>query len=200
VRVRFCDELAVGFGWIVDEFLLRCSHALVADGRVWVIDPVDGEEVEERIRAAGSPAGVIQLLDRHNRDCLAFAERLGVPHHKVPRQPLAGAPFEYIDLRTPPFWDEVALWWPEPRVLVCADALETAPYVRVAGERLAVHPLLRLFPPKRLDRLNPSHVLCGHGEGVHGDEAEPALREALETARKRMPRAWLQGIRAGARA
>jgi hypothetical protein len=199
VRVRFCDELDVGFGWIVDEFLLRCSHALVAGGRVWVIDPVDGEEVEERIRVAGEPAGVIQLLDRHNRDCVELAARLGVPLHKVPRQ-LAEAPFELIGLRTPPFWDEVALWWAEPRVLVCGDAFETAPYVRVAGERIAVHPLLRLFPPKgRLGRLEPRHVLCGHGEGVHGDEAAPALREALATARRRMPRAWLQGIRAGAK-
>jgi hypothetical protein len=59
VQVRFCDELDAGFGWIVDEFMLRCSHALIADGRVWVIDPVDGEGVEDRVRAAGEPAGVI---------------------------------------------------------------------------------------------------------------------------------------------
>jgi hypothetical protein len=200
VRVRFCDELEVGFGWIVDEFLLRCSHALVVDGRVWLIDPLDGDGVEERVRAAGEPAGVIQLLDRHNRDCGALAERLGVPHHHVPHEPLDEAPFEFLVIRDGRFWKEVALWWPEQRLLACGDALETPPYIRVAGERLALHPFVRLSPPRRVLRgLEPRHILCGHGEGVHGDEAAPALREALATARRRLPRAWLQGFRASLR-
>lgn len=198
--VRFCDELDIGFGWVVEEFLLRCSHALVVDERVWLVDPLEGDGVLERVRAAGEPAGVIQLLDRHNRDCRGIAERLGVPHHRVPREPIPGAPFELIALRTPPRWQEVALWWPEPRVLVCADALGTVPSLRVAGERLALHPVLRLMPPRRpLSDLEPRHVLCGHGEGVHGDEAAPAVREALATARRRLPRAWLQGLRASVR-
>jgi hypothetical protein len=46
VRIRFCDDLDGSFGWVVDEFMQRCSHALVVDGRVWLIDPVDGEGVE----------------------------------------------------------------------------------------------------------------------------------------------------------
>jgi glyoxylase-like metal-dependent hydrolase (beta-lactamase superfamily II) len=195
VQVRFCDELEFGFGWIVDEFLQRCSHALLVEGRVWLVDPVDGHGVEERIRATGEPAGVIQLLDRHNRDCRAFAERLGVPHHVVPREFIEGAPFEFLPVRTGRFWSEVALWWPERRVLVCADALGTVPSLRVKDERLALHPLLRLAPPRRaLGGVDPLHVLCGHGEGVHGDEAAPAVREALATARRRLPRAWAQGL------
>jgi hypothetical protein len=197
VRVRFCDETHFGFGWIVEEFLQRCSHALVVDGRVWLVDPVDAEGVEERVRAAGEPAGVIQLLDRHERDCAAFAERYSVPHHVVPRDPIEGAPFVFRDVRRSRLWDEVALWWADPAVLVCADAVGTAPALRVAGERLALHPLLRLAPPRRsLGDLEPRHVLCGHGEGVHGDEAAPALREALATARRRIPKAWLQVLRA----
>ena len=185
LKLRFCDELDGGFGWIVDEFMQRCSHALVADGLVLVIDPVDGEGVEERIRAAGEPAGVIQLLDRHNRSCVELAERLGVRHHRVPEGGLA--PFELRRIRRNRSLQEVALWWPERRVLVCGDALGTAPYYRARRERLAVHPLLRFFPPKRqLAGLAPAAVLCGHGEGVL-DEAEPALREALSTARRRIP-------------
>jgi hypothetical protein len=117
VKVSFCDEFDGGFGWIVDEFMERCSHALVDDGRVWVIDPVDGEGVEERIRAAGTPAGVLQLLDRHNRDCSALAVRLGVRHHVVPHGSLG--PFAFIGVRDSGSWNEVALWWPERRVLVC---------------------------------------------------------------------------------
>ena len=36
------------------------------------------------MRSLGEPAAVLQLLDRHNRDCAAFAERLGVPLHLCP--------------------------------------------------------------------------------------------------------------------
>ncbi len=197
MRIRFCDELDAGFGWIVDDFLERCSHALVADGRVWVVDPVDGDGVEERLRTAGDPAGVIQLLDRHRRDCRAVAQRLGVPHHIVPRRRVDGAPFEFLLVVEMPLWREVALWWPEQRVLVCADVFGTVSTQRASGERLALHPLLRPFPPRRrLAAVEPLHVLCGHGEGVHGDEATPALREALANARRGLPQAWFRGLRA----
>ena len=196
VAVRFCDELNCGFGWVVDDFMQRCSHALVVDGRVWLLDPVEGEGVDERIHAAGEPAGVIQLLDRHNRDCRAIAERFHVPHHVVPRKRIAGAPFEFLPVRNSRFWKETALWWPERRILACGDALGTVPAQRVGSEPLALHPLLRLFPPRRLGKVDPRHVLSGHGEGVHGDEAARAVREALATARRRLPRAWIQGLRA----
>lgn len=201
LRVSSCDELDSGFGWIADEFMQRCSHALVVDGGVWVIDPVDGDGVEERIRASGTPAGVIQLLDRHNRDCAVLATRLGVRHHVVPQGSLG--PFACIAVRTLRSWNEVALWWSERGVLVCADALGTAPYFRAGDERLAVHPLLRLRPPRRqFGSLRPEVILCGHGEGILED-ADSALREALSTSRRRIPgqvagalRAW-RASRAG---
>ena len=182
----------------MDEFLGRCSHALVDNGRVWAIDAVAGVGVEERIRSAGEPAGVVQLLDRHNRDCGALAERLGVEHHAVPHS-IPDSPFEFLVVRDGRFWNEVALWWPERRVLACADALGTARYYRARGEQLAVHPLLRFLPPRRqLAGVCPQRILCGHGEGIH-DGAETELREALRTARGLIPaqvaasaRAWLR--------
>jgi hypothetical protein len=188
---RYCDETDFGFGWIHDELLSRCSHALVAYGRVWLVDPIDGDGVEERVRGAGEPAGVIQLLDRHARDCAAFAARLGVPHHVVPRARVPGAPFEWRVVSDWRPWREVALWWPGAAVLVCADALGTVGYFVARRERLGVHPLLRAMPPRAaFEGLTPSHVLCGHGEGVH-DAAAAALREALATARQRLPRILL---------
>jgi len=194
LNLRFCDRFGGGFGWIVDEFMQRCSHALVEDDRVWAIDPVDGDGVEERIRAAGAPAGVLQLLDRHNRDCAALAARLGVRHHVVPQGSLG--PFAFIAVRSTQSWNEVALWWPDRRVLVCADALGTAPYYRSGDERLAVHPLLRARPPRReLGALQPNVILCGHGEGVLED-AETALREALSTSRRRIPGQLASAVRA----
>jgi hypothetical protein len=194
LRIRSCDEFDGGFGWIVDEFMERCSHALVVDGKVWAIDPVAGDRIEERLRAAGEPAGVIQLFDRHNRDCARLASRLGVPHHFVPVEPIA--PFEFLPIRRSRWWKEVALWWRERHVLVCADALGTAAYFRAVDERLAVHPLLRVWPPRRqLAGVRPEAILCGHGEGVF-EEADPALREALRRARRRIPGQVASAVRA----
>ena len=44
LKIRFCDEFDGGFGWIVDEFMARCAHVLVAAGRVWAIDPLLGDD------------------------------------------------------------------------------------------------------------------------------------------------------------
>jgi hypothetical protein len=194
MRLRFCDEFGAGFGWMADEFLQRCSHALVADGRVWLIDPLDTEELEDRVHATGTPAGVVQLIDRHGRDCAALAQRLGVPHHAVPRAAIV--PFEFVSMRAGRFWREVALWWPERRVLVFADALGTADYFRSGPERLGVHPLLRLWPPRKpLAAIEPATILCGHGSGVF-EGADVALREALSTSRRLIPGQVASAVRA----
>ena len=190
--MSFCDEFDGGLGWIEDAgFVRRCGHALVADGRVHLVDPFEHDGLDERVRAAGEPAGVIQLLDRHARDGEAIAARLGVPLHRLEAPP----PFVAIELATPPGWREIALWWPEERVLVAADALGTARYFRAPGEAIGVHPLLRLFPPRRLAGLEPRRILVGHGEGIH-DDAAAALREALGSARRRLPAYAWAGFRA----
>lgn len=184
--MRFCDEQDFGFGWLDDdEPMRRTSHAFAADG-VWLVDPVAWPEAEQRALALGEARGVLQLLDRHNRDCAAIAERLGVPLHVVPTRRIAGAPFEFLHVLGNRLWREVALWWPERRVLVCADALGTVAYFRAPGERLGVHPFLRLRPPRALKRVYPEHVLIGHGEGIH-ENASAALHEGLRTSRRRLP-------------
>lgn len=190
--VRFCDELGFAFGWISPSpsRLERASHALADDGRVWIVDPVDGEGVEERIRALGDPAAVVQLLDRHDRDCAALASRLAVPHYAPPFADVPLAPFTIVPIASRRLWREVALWWPARAVLVCGDALGTARYFLGPGERLAVHPILRLTPPHELAALAPRHVLVGHGEGIHGDAAAAAVREAVTSSRRRLRR-WL---------
>jgi hypothetical protein len=194
--VRFCDEFDGALGWILrDEFKRRTSHALAVAGRVWLIDPVDAPGVRDRIRELGEPAGVLQLLDRHARDSAALARELGVPHHVVPFGSLAGTPFTFVPVLDNRFWRESALWWPERRTLVVADALGTLRYFRAPGEVIGVHPLLRVLPPRALADLEPEHVLCGHGYGVHGPEAAPAVRDAVLHARRRLPAAWLGMLR-----
>jgi hypothetical protein len=133
---------------------------------------------------------VIQLLDRHERDCRAFANRFGVPLHVVPTS-LPGSPFELLPVVRLRFWREVALWWPQRQILVCADALGTLRYFRAGDEPIGLHPLLRLFPPRRLRGLDVRHALVGHGAGV-ADGA--AVERALVTGRRRLPR-WLAGLR-----
>lgn len=192
----FVDELEFGFSWLAPERpkLRLTGHALLAEGGVWLVDPPEADGVEERIRALGEPAGVLQLLDRHDRACAELARRLGVPHHRVRFEPVG--PFETIPIVRRRFWREVALWWPERRVLVCGDALGTVPhYFALDGERLGVHPLLRLTPPRQLARLEPEHVLCGHGAGVH-EHATQAVRDALEHSRRRAPRVLVEWWRA----
>jgi hypothetical protein len=194
VAFRWVDEFDGGFGWLIEEVRARTSHALVVDGGVWLVDPVDVPGLDERVRAAGEPRGVIQLLDRHKRNGRELAARLGVPHLRPPGTD-DDTPFSFVPLVAMPGWHEVALWWDERRVLVCGDALGTLPYFVAPGERLGVHPWLRLSPPAGLRLVEPLHVRCGHGEGVHGDDTPALLREALDTSRRRMPGAARNGLR-----
>jgi hypothetical protein len=195
MEVRFVDEFEGSLGWTpaAAELRQRTSHAVSSGGRVWIVDPVDGVGIDERLRGLGEPSAVVQLLDRHNRDCRRVAERLGVPLHVTPFAGVEGAPFSVVRVLDVPGWHEAALWFPAERILVCADAVGSAPYFRARPERIGVHPLLRLWPPKALAGFEPRQLLLGHGEGLAGEEAAEALHAALRTARRRIP-SWLRGL------
>lgn len=184
---RFCDDLAAdGFGWVVEEALARASHALAADGKFWLVDPLDWPEAIDRARKLGAPAGVIQLLDRHDRDCAALASRLGVPHLVAPDE-IPASPFTCVPIMRRRHWRESALWWPETRTLVTADALGTNRFFTAGKAPLGVHVFLRLTPPKALGVFEPERILVGHGEGIVGADAAEALRDALRTSRRGLP-------------
>ena len=153
-----------GASWLAGDVMFRCSHALVEDGRVWLVDPVDVADAVAQAAALGEPAGVLQLLDRHNRACGAFARRLGVRHHQVPFE--AVGPFEVVPILRRRHWQEVALWWPERRVLVAAEVLGTLGFFTFGRAKVGVHPLLRLKRPRLVERFDPDVVLVSHGEGV----------------------------------
>jgi len=188
------DEQTDGFGWTIDERLERTSHALLVDGRVWLIDPVDAPGLEERIRALGEPGAVVQLLDRHARDGAVWAQRLGVPLVRA-FESVAETPFQALHVRDNRLWREVALWEPASRTLLCADALGTIPFFRAASERIGLHPFLRVAPPQALLTVAPDSVLVGHGRGIHEGAAE-AVRDAVRRGRRRLPAALASGIRA----
>jgi hypothetical protein len=191
------EEHEVGISWLPDpgETMQRACHAAVLGGGVWVVDPVDVPGLDERIRALGEPAGVLQLLDRHNRDCAPVAERLGVPLHRLPFAGVEDAPFEAVAVVRNRLWNEVALWAPAERTLIVPEAVGTAPYFRAGDERVGIHPMLRLTPPGKLARYEPEHLLTGHGTGMHGPETAEALRHGLSGARKRIPQALVSIVR-----
>lgn len=183
--MTICDESDAGFGWISGGPLgmERASHALLAAGGVWLVDPVDFPGLDERVAALGEPRGVLQLLDRHTRDCAPVAARLGVPHLVTPSE-VPGSPFTMFAVPAVPRWKETALWWEERRTLVVTEAVGTARYYRAPGRPLGVNPLLRLFrPPTVLLAYEPEHLLVGHGAGLH-DDVPAVLAETVRRSRR----------------
>lgn len=167
----------------------RAGHAVLADGGVWLIDPPDGDGLDAAVTELGPVRGVLQLLDRHPRDCAAIAERLGVPLHVVPLGVVPELPFTVIPLWHLPMWKEDALWLEDARVLVVAEAFVGAPDFAAPGERVGVHPARRLLPPTVLRSYvnRVEHLLLGHGDALHGEDARAALRDALAGSRRRLP-------------
>lgn len=168
----------------------RAFHALVGDGRAWLVDPLDLPELGD-VTELGEPAAVLQLLDRHNRDCAAVAERLGVPHLKVP-DAVPGSPFEAIAAVRLPGWKETALWWPEREALVVAEALAGNPMHTGGGQAVAIHFLLRAWPPGSLREYRPRHLLLGHGHPLHGPDAAAGVETAYARSRRDLPRVLLK--------
>jgi len=183
------------FAWIAhpDERLRRASTALVVDDGVLLVDPVDAPGLDEALRPLGAVIGVCTLIDRHGRDAGAVADRHGAPR-VVPSvlagqaRPLVVAGVEERAILATIGWNEAALWLPERRLLVCAEAVGTAGFfLTLPEDRLGVHPLLRARPPRgALSGLDPVAVAVGHGPPVTEGAAE-ALEHALDTALSGVP-------------
>jgi len=176
----------LGISWMDQGRMGRTAHALAAEGRVWLIDPFDDPTALAEVAALGSAAGVLQLLDRHNRDCQAIAARLGVPLLRLPAG-LPDTPFEVVPMISRRRWREIALWWDDRSALIVAEAVGTSPAFAV-GRPVGVHPMLRLTPPRsQLAAYRPEMLLVGHGMPITSDAA-PALDDALARSRSDIPR------------
>lgn len=184
-----------GLSWtLTDEPMRRTSHALAAGGRVWLVDPVDDDAAIAAAGELGTITGVVQLLDRHNRDAAALADRLGVEHLRLP-DAIPDSPFVLRRMLWLPVWKEQAIWWDEHRLLVAAEAVGTIPYFAVHGGPVGVHPFLRARPPRLLTAYEPDALLCGHGDAVTTG-AGAALHEALRRSRRDIPRAAVALVKA----
>jgi hypothetical protein len=186
MRLGELTEHPLGLTWVVEDALLRASHALVHDGRVWLVDPVDAPEAMERAAALGEPAGVLQLFVGHSRDGEAIAKRLGVSFQVLP-DVLPDSPFSVLNLDVGP-WKERALWWPEPKGLVVSESVGTATHYAVGHGPVGIHVIRRLVPPTRLKPFGPEHLLVGHGPPVQGSSTPAALHDAIDRSRRDLPR------------
>ncbi|MBV9166814.1 MAG: hypothetical protein JO342_11760 [Solirubrobacterales bacterium] len=176
----------LGVTWIEQSSMSRTAHAILSDGRVWLIDPFEDDAAPQAASALGPPAGVLQLLDRHNRDCQTIATGVGIPLLRLPER-VPETPFEVVPILFRRRWREVALWWPQMRALIIPEAIGTAP-VFALGRRAGVHPMLRLMPPRaQLSAYEPSMLLLGHGRAIES-EAAAALGDALDRSRSDIPR------------
>ncbi len=205
------DRWDRGAGWLAhpDEDMQRASHVLGTDAGALVVDPVDAEGIDDLLAEFGEVAGVVLLLDRHKRDCAAVATRhdvpvyvpewmsgvesdLDAPVERVGRQ-IPGTDYGVHEVVENPFWQEAALYGEDDDTLVVAESVGTAEFFLAPGERLGVHPVRRLTPPKKLSRLTPEQILVGHGRGVLEDAGE-ALRDALRGSRRRSPQLFAKTV------
>lgn len=199
MEITFADGPADMLTWIASDpgFMQRASHALVTDAGTWLVDPVDAPAVRDRLAALPPVIGVLQLLDRHGRDCAALAAVFGVPLHVTPREPVSGAPFRMLVVRKARYWHESALWWGDRHALVVAEAVGTPPYYRARPEQvIGPHPMMRLSPTHVLRGFPAHHVLMGHGHPVHLPQGGALVDDALAHARRTTPR-WLVSLATG---
>lgn len=210
---RVIDDWTDGVGWLANpkETMQRASHAINGDAGLWLVDPLDAPGLEEWLLERGPVNGVVITLDRHKRDAQALADRFDVPIHLpdplLEIREALGTSTDSFDrfqrdtgwaarpVVTRRWWREVALIGPEESVIYVPEAVGTAAQFRAPGERLGVHPLLRPLPPRKaLGDLDPERIRVGHGTGI-GVDGAAALTDALAGARKRAPRAYLNGLR-----
>ena len=85
-------------------------------------------------------------------------------------------------------WREALLWLPDRRLLVCAETLGTADFdLARSGDRLGMHPLARLHPPRAaFAGLDPPVIAVGHGPPLDHDATE-SMRNVLRRARRQLP-------------
>ncbi|WP_276250663.1 hypothetical protein [Haloarcula rara] len=201
-----------GASWIAypEETMQRASHVLGTDAGAIVVDPVDAEGIDDLFTEFGEVAGVIVLLDRHKRDSATIAKRHDVPVYvpdalagveadidatteRVHRQ-IPDTDYGVHELTSNAFWKEAALYGDEDDTLVVPEAVGTADYFLAGTERLGVHPMLRLTPPTKLNRLTPERLLVGHGHGIM-DDASGALADAVRGSRGRTPGLYVKNLK-----
>ena len=207
------DVGEAGIGWLADpsELMQRTSHAFYgADDRLWLIDPIDVPGLDGFLDSHGEVGGVIVAFDRHRRDAAEIARRFDLPVTVPPvldgfvgsidaetriRASCETAQLRFhtlLDSRLPP-WREAAVVGPDGTTVYIPEVLGSAGYYTAPGERVGVHPMLRVAPPRAtMQSLSIQTLWCGHGRGLPDAQAE--VNRAMRDARTRLPAAYLSAL------
>ncbi|WP_436901158.1 hypothetical protein [Halovenus halobia] len=182
-------EWSDGFSWIAypDEKPHRASHALSTENGVWVVDPVDADELDNRLASLGTVTGVVVLQDRHTRDSAAVASRHDVSVYmpewmtlgrkkrdgdaELLTDELPGTSYELHKLTDTDDWEEAILYSEPMDTLVVPEAVGTSSGFTPDGQPLGVHPVLET-PPSQLSEWSADRILVGHGESIHEEGAD----------------------------
>ena len=220
--LQVIDRADDGLGWLAhpDETMQRASHALTTPEGVWIIDPVDADGVDDLLAELGAEsdgpsdvAGVAVCLDRHKRDAAAIARRhdvdvfvptwmSGVAEEiDAPVSRFSGelgdsgfGSFVIRDSSLPP-WQEAGLFNPDTGTMVIPESVGAASYFCADGERLGVHPMLRLTPPEKLrSQGRPERIRLGHGAGI-AEDAAAGLETALTASRAKTPSLYAKTLK-----
>lgn len=207
-EAEFIDEWKKGFSWIAkpEEDMVRTSHAFQDDG-VYLVDPLDAENLDKKLNEYGEVKGIIVLFDRHLRDSEELAEKYGCPVYipewleksidakeikfedKVP-----GTDWRLIDAVDTLTGREAGLYHEKSGTLIVADALGTVDMFCGRGEKLGLNPLYRLNPPKNLLKFDVDRIFCGHGKGIQKN-TESTLKDTLSEARRKTFSAYFKAVK-----
>lgn len=177
-----------GITWFAypEEDAMRGSHALATESGVWVVDPLDADGLDDRLRDLGEVAGVVVIHDRHTRDAEAIAARHDVAVHvpdwmdltreKLDNDPdpledrLPGTNYEIHRLIDTDEWEEAVLVNETGGTLVVMESFGTLPGFCEGDNDIGVHPALD-EAPEGLTDYHPERILVGHGESIYEDAA-----------------------------
>jgi hypothetical protein len=208
VEAQFIDQWENGFGWIArpEEDMVRTSHAFEDDG-VYLVDPLDAENLDDKLSEYGEVKGIVVLFDRHLRDSEDLAEKYDCPVY-VPEWLEKSIDAEVIEVedRIPDTdWRlieavdtltgrEAGLYHEDSGTLIAADALGTVDMFCGRGEKLGLNPLYRLHPPKNLLNYDVERIFCGHGKGIQ-ENTESTLKNTMSKARRKTPSAYFKAVK-----
>lgn len=207
-QAEFIDEWENGFGWIArpEEDMVRTSHAFQDDG-VYLVDPLDAVNLDEKLSEYGEVKAIVVLFDRHLRDSEELAEKYSCPvyipewleksidsevievHDRIP-----GTDWRFIDAVDTLTGREAGLYHEKSGTLTVADALGTVDMFCGRGEKLGLNPLYRLNPPKNLLKFDVERIFCGHGKGIQKN-TESTLKNTLNKARRKTPSAYFKAVK-----
>ena len=206
-KAEFIDSWENGFGWIArpEENMLRTSHAFEDNG-VYLVDPLDAENLDKKISEFGKVEGIVVLFERHVRDSEKLADSYDCPVY-VPKwfdreldaevekvsDKVPGTDWEIHTVIDSKISKEAALYHRETKTLIVADSMGTAKHLRGRGEKLGMSPLYRFKPSRKLLDFEPEKIFCGHGEGIR-ENASETMEETIRMGRRKILSAYFNAF------